>query len=160
MKIIHTGDVHIGSALKSLPSEKARLRRAELLDGFFSLCAYAKAENVGAVLMAGDLFDSNQVSSQTVQDVFSSIRSASPVPFFYVSGNHDNVVALPTLLPDNFHVFSQFELCSYNRGRLIFSLVPVVFGIEVIESGIQGCLFCHIHGCKYRVSVLVSIFFV
>ena len=119
MKIIHTGDIHIGSTLRTLPSEKARLRRAELLDGFFSLCAYAKAENVGAVLVAGDLFDRSQISAQTVNAVFSAIQAANPVPFFYVSGNHDEAV-LPTELPDNFYVFSQ------NRGFAYYPLTEKI----------------------------------
>ncbi len=120
MKIIHTGDIHIGSTFRALPSEKARLRRAELLDGFFSLCAYAKAENVGAVLVAGDLFDSHQVSTQTVEAVFSAIRGASPVPFFYVSGNHDERMDLPSALPENFYVFSK------NRGFAYYPLTEKI----------------------------------
>ena len=120
MKIIHTGDIHIGSAFRALPSEKARLRRAELLDAFFSLCAYAKAENVGAVLVAGDLLDSSQVSVQTVEAVFSAIRGASPVPFFYVSGNHDAGAVLPTVLPENFYIFSQ------NRGFAYYPLTEAI----------------------------------
>jgi hypothetical protein len=49
LKIIHTGDVHIGSALKNLPPEKARLRQSELTDGFRRLCDYARDNGVSCV---------------------------------------------------------------------------------------------------------------
>jgi DNA repair exonuclease SbcCD nuclease subunit len=106
VRIIHTGDIHIGSAFVGLPREKAALRKAEILDGFSSLCAYAKDSGVTAVLIAGDLFDENDVSVQVKNEVFSLMRGAAPVQFFYVSGNHDKRVLLPSELPENVHTFS------------------------------------------------------
>lgn len=106
MRIIHTGDIHIGSAFVGLPRDKAALRKAEILGGFSKLCAYAKDNGVTAVLIAGDLFDENDVSTQVKTEVLSLIRAASPVRFFYVSGNHDRQVVLGCTLPDNFHTFS------------------------------------------------------
>ena len=41
MKIIHTGDLHLGSAMKNLPPDKAALRKAEILEGFKNLSIYA-----------------------------------------------------------------------------------------------------------------------
>ncbi len=118
MRIVHTGDIHIGSAFVGLPRDKALLRKAEILDGFAKLCAYCKTNGVGAVLIAGDLFDENDVSAQVKGEVFSLIESASPVQFFYVSGNHDKKVALPAHLPQNLHLFShQNTFCQYALGE-------------------------------------------
>lgn len=110
MKIIHTGDVHIGSALQNLPREKAALRRTEILEGFRRLCAYAKENGVTAVLIAGDLFDGNNVSAEIKKEAFSAMQDAAPVCFFYVSGNHDDGFYSNIPLPQNVYVFS------HNRG--------------------------------------------
>ena len=59
MKIIHTGDIHIGAAMKSLPPDKTDLRKREIMDGFKNLAAFARDNGVQAVLIAGDLFDEN-----------------------------------------------------------------------------------------------------
>ena len=90
MKIIHTGDIHLGSALRSLPMDKANIRKAELLESFRRLCAYAKNNGVAAVLIAGDLFDENKALESLRREVFAAMLSAKPVCFFYVSGNHDD----------------------------------------------------------------------
>ena len=39
MKLIHVGDLHLGSAMKTLPPDKAKLRQTELVDGFRRLVA-------------------------------------------------------------------------------------------------------------------------
>lgn len=107
MKIIHTGDLHLGSAMRSLPPEKAALRKVELLEGFAALATYAKNNGVRAVLIAGDLFDENKVSAQLKKEVFSIISAADPVAFFYVSGNHDDEFSSGDLLPNNLYTFTR-----------------------------------------------------
>ncbi len=110
MRIIHTGDIHIGSPLKNLPTEKAQLRKTELLDGFRRLCVYAKDNGVTAVLIAGDLLDETKVTGQVKRQTLVFIADASPVLFFCVSGNHDWTGFDGEALPDNLYLFAQ------NRG--------------------------------------------
>ena len=107
MKILHTGDVHLGSAMSGLPTEKAKLRKAEILDGFRRLCAYACENSVGAVIIAGDLFDENGASASLRVEVFAAIAGAQPTYFFYVSGNHDDEFAADGDLPPNLFLFSK-----------------------------------------------------
>ena len=78
MKIIHTGDIHIGSAFSGLPRDKAKLRQTEILDGFCKLCAYAKQINADAVLVAGDLFDTGDIRESVKREVFSAMENAMP----------------------------------------------------------------------------------
>lgn len=118
MKIIHTGDVHIGSALCSLPTEKAQIRKREILDGFIRLTRYAKDNGVAAVIIAGDLFDENGVSAHWKRETLDCIAQAKPVRFFYVSGNHDQAVEFPEPLPDNLFTFSHARgWYSYDLGE-------------------------------------------
>ena len=107
MKIIHTGDVHLGSAMRNLPADKANVRKAEIVENFRRLCMYAKENGVTAVLISGDLFDENKVSGALKNEVFSAMAEANPVCFFYVSGNHDDGVYFEGKKPDNLYLFSQ-----------------------------------------------------
>ena len=120
MKIIHTGDVHIGSALRSLPPEKAAIRKREIFEGFAALTRYAKENGVSAVIIAGDLFDENGVEPHWKKETLACMAAANPVRFFYVSGNHDNALELPTPLPSNVFTFShEHGWYSYDLGENI-----------------------------------------
>ena len=70
MRLIHTGDIHIGSALALLPQEKAKLRQTEILDGFRRLSVFARENAVAAVLIAGDLLDTNKTPRYIKKEVF------------------------------------------------------------------------------------------
>ncbi len=107
MKIIHTGDVHLCSAMRNLPPDKAKLRKTEILDTFRQLTIYARENGVQAVLIAGDLFDENTAQRQVKREVFSIIHEARSVCFFYVSGNHDSEFDFEDEVPENFYTFSQ-----------------------------------------------------
>lgn len=118
MKIIHTGDIHIGSALRSLPPEKATLRKREIFEGFAALTRYAKENGVSAVIIAGDLFDENGIAPHLKKETLACIAAASPVRFFYVSGNHDNDVVFLGELPENLFIFShEHGWYSYDLGE-------------------------------------------
>ena len=116
MKIIHTGDIHIGSALKGLPPQKAQIRKAELFEGFRRLARYAKEQGVSAVLIAGDLFDKNRLSSSIVKETLLTIASAGPVCFFYLTGNHDDIPPLSEI-PENLYLFPQGKFTRYELGE-------------------------------------------
>ncbi|MBE5747545.1 MAG: DNA repair exonuclease [Clostridiales bacterium] len=128
MKIIHTGDIHLGSPLRGLPTEKAKIRQAEIVDGFRRLCAYARENGVQAVLIAGDLFDEEQTLSSLRADVLTAVANAAPVCFFYVSGNHDANVFAGENLPQNLYLFSK------NHGWHSYELPE-----SVAVTGIDAC---------------------
>ena len=120
MKIIHTGDVHIGSALSALPPEKAEIRKREIFEGFVALTRYAMENGVSAVIIAGDLFDENGVAPHWKRETLDCIAAAAPVRFFYVSGNHDNALEFSDPLPNNLYTFSQDHgWYSYDLGENI-----------------------------------------
>ncbi len=155
MKIIHTGDIHIGSAFQNLPREKERLRKAEILDGFRRICAYAKNNGITAVLIAGDLFEDNEIASDLRREVFAAIEQAKPVLFFFVTGNHDEGILLENA-PENFLRFSQnhgFGSYALHEGVTVtgmdysdfsarnfsaLSLSPENYNIVLLHGNIQG----------------------
>ena len=90
MKIIHTSDIHLDSPLTSrLPQDKVRERRRELLSGFGRLVEEARALGAGAVIIAGDLFDSERASKRAIDTALDIIESAKDISFFYLEGNHE-----------------------------------------------------------------------
>jgi DNA repair exonuclease SbcCD nuclease subunit len=107
MKIIHCADLHLNSALSSLPSDKAKTRREEILANFERLCDYAKNNQVKAVIIAGDLFDTSKVTNKVMGRVLYAISNCPNTDFLYLSGNHDNDLFLNVEnLPSNFKMFT------------------------------------------------------
>ena len=110
MKIIHCSDLHLDADLRTrFDAASAAERRAELLDTFRRLCFYARQQEVTAVMICGDLFDSESPSPSAVKAVEDLIISCSDILFFYLRGNHDSRPALfrTQARPDNLFLFDQ-----------------------------------------------------
>ncbi len=110
MKLIHCSDLHLDSPMEShLSAEQARERNHEILKTFFRLVCYARENHVDAVLIAGDLFDSNRITQTTADFVLDTITQASEVEFLYLKGNHDEdkLVLSNQEFPDNLHLFGE-----------------------------------------------------
>lgn len=90
MKLIHCSDLHLDSKMETnLTKEKAKERNTEVFLSFKRLISYAKENDVKAILIAGDMFDEKRVSKNMIDMVFSEIKKASDIEFFYLQGNHD-----------------------------------------------------------------------
>ena len=89
-RIIHTADLHLGSALTSrLPEAKRRARRRELISNFSRLTEAARELGAGAIIIAGDLFDSAAVSEAARSAFLSAVSAAPDIKFYCLGGNHD-----------------------------------------------------------------------
>lgn len=110
MKLIHTGDLHLGAKMESgLPPARARERRNELLMSFSRLVEAAQSEGAQAVILAGDLFDTARVSDKTRRYVADVVLSHPTLLFLCVEGNHDAGTApafAGGVVPANWKVFS------------------------------------------------------
>lgn len=103
LRIIHTSDVHIGVKLSSF-RDKASLQRQSLLDVFTKIVDTAIAEHAQLVLIAGDLFDSNYPSYQSVQFVKGQLGKLN-INGIYVAiapGTHDCLSKDSIYLRENF----------------------------------------------------------
>ncbi len=112
MKILHTADVHLDSPLKSLalrdPELRERVQTASRA-AFVRIVDTAIAEEVTALLIAGDLFDGAERSARTAAFLVIQLERLREcgIRVFYIKGNHDaeNPVTGELNLPDNVHVF-------------------------------------------------------
>jgi len=113
LKILHTGDIHLDSPFSGLDPVTAEVRRNELRAAFTSLFHYAKVEKVDLILIAGDLFDSEFVTRETVA-LINREASAASCPIVISPGNHDSVSGAGVwkrgVFPDNVHIFTEDSL--------------------------------------------------
>jgi DNA repair exonuclease SbcCD nuclease subunit len=91
----------------NLSSDKARERKKELLQTFVRMVNYGSRNNVKAVIIAGDLFDTRKISV-TAQNVIKQTIIENPdIDFYYLQGNHDSKLFLDSFdqIPDNLKLF-------------------------------------------------------
>ncbi len=104
MRIIHTADLHLYSSFGSYKDkEKAKIRKNETDSCLERIIEYAGNNQVKAILISGDMFDKEIVSSKDMAQVCHLIRANRNIEFFFVPGNHDMNISLPEMT--NFHIF-------------------------------------------------------
>jgi len=108
-KVLHTADIHFDTPFESIPANIAHLRKDDVFKSFSKLIDLAKEEKVDAILIAGDLFDSQYVKPMTIkylQNIFSKIPE---IMVFIAPGNHDyineNSIFKTIEFPQNVYVF-------------------------------------------------------
>ena len=108
MKFIHCSDLHLDADLRSrFDAESAADRRAELMNTFRRLCRQARDLGARAILICGDLFDTDAPSASAVRAVEDLILSYGEILFFSLRGNHDgrSVLFKNREEPSNFILF-------------------------------------------------------
>ena len=85
-RVIHTGDTHLGYQQYHV-SERA----ADFLDAFRQVAADAVADDVDAVVHAGDLFHDRRPTLDDIMGALSVLRTLADagVPFLAIVGNHE-----------------------------------------------------------------------
>jgi DNA repair exonuclease SbcCD nuclease subunit len=113
VRILHAADFHLDSAFGALGEEQARQRRQESRQLVSRLADYGNEQGVQLMLLAGDLFDSDDIFSQTGEDLALALgRFDGHVVI--APGNHDwydPAGAYGRILwPENVHVFTEDKL--------------------------------------------------
>lgn len=112
IRILHTADVHLDSPLRSLALRDPELRdrvRTSSRTALTKIVDTALAEEVAALLIAGDLFDGAERSARTAAFLTLQLERLRErgIRVFYIKGNHDaeNPLTGELSFPDNVHVF-------------------------------------------------------
>ena len=87
IKIVHTGDLHIGLEFSRYPGISDRLKK-ERLDSLKTIVDRANRENAHALVVAGDLFEKLSVPQKLVKEV-RSILATFNGEVIIIPGNHD-----------------------------------------------------------------------
>lgn len=120
MKIIHCGDLHLDSKMTSnLSKEQAKERKMEILRTFTRMVDYASKNGVRAIMIAGDLFDTHNISATARNLVKDTILQNPDIDFFYLKGNHDDDNFLSRLdeTPSNLKLFGN-KWTKYSYGNI------------------------------------------
>ncbi len=121
MKVIHCADIHLDSRmLANLDERRAKQRREEILNTFLRMVDYAAKEQVEAILIAGDLFDTARVSAGVRHSVEGAIRKHPDITFYLLRGNHSAAGFLDGLaeMPENLQLFdTEWTSCVLNPDR-------------------------------------------
>ncbi len=133
-KILHIGDIHLDSPFSLFDVEKSQARRNELRGTFTSIMMYAKMKAADIVIIAGDLFDSEFVTKETVNLLVSQFAQNPDCRFVITPGNHDPATAksayLKTKFPENVYIFK-----SENVEKFSFDDIGVdVYGFAYTEE--------------------------
>ena len=142
-KILHTADFHLDSAFTALPEEKARLRRQEARQLTDRLVDYANDHGVELLLLAGDLFDSDQLYGQTAQELARSLARFRGHAVI-APGNHDFYAASSPyarlLWPENVHIFREERLQRLPFPQYGCVVYGAAFTAPAAPAGIPGSL--------------------
>jgi DNA repair exonuclease SbcCD nuclease subunit len=108
---IHTADWQIGKRFGAFSPEKAAVLRAQRLDAVDRVAEAARAKGAGAVLVAGDVFDSETASDAAAGTLLSRLKAYPKLAWHLLPGNHDPARAggvweaiMAGGLPANVHV--------------------------------------------------------
>ena len=88
MKFIHTSDWQIGMTRAFLSQEAAARYSQARIDAIRALGQLAEEHDAQFMVVAGDVFESNQLSAQTLSRALDALNGV-PVPVFLLPGNHD-----------------------------------------------------------------------
>lgn len=109
MRFIHTADLHLDAPVAGLP-QRAAVRRGAL-DALQQMIRYATANEIGQMVIAGDLFDTPTPSPAVSGAVQTLFEKASHITFVIVAGNHDPLPAqgewCGMTLPENVHLLGR-----------------------------------------------------
>jgi DNA repair exonuclease SbcCD nuclease subunit len=90
VKFIHSSDLQIGKAFGLFPSETATLLQDARQSAVRSLGEAAVEAGASAVLIAGDLYEKQQMSQSTIARAIETMRAFEDVQWHLMPGNHDH----------------------------------------------------------------------
>ncbi len=130
IKFIHSSDWQLGMTRAFLSPEAASRFSQARIDAITTLGTLAKQHGAQFIVVAGDVFESNQLSRQTLMRAIDALESL-PVPIFLLPGNHDPL--------DAASIFSTKEFIGASEQIIVLRdmdpvAVPGVADVEVVGA--------------------------
>lgn len=92
IRLLHTADWQIGKSFGEIEGDAGAILRAQRLKTIEKLAQVANEENIDVILVAGDVFDTNAVSDETLRRLVQATRGYDG-PWILLPGNHDAALA-------------------------------------------------------------------
>jgi DNA repair exonuclease SbcCD nuclease subunit len=130
LRFLHTADWQIGMKADHVAEAAERVREARL-QAIDTIGCVAAENKVDFVVVAGDVFEHNQVGRQCARDVLRRL-SAFPVDIYIIPGNHDHTGAgsiystgVFQQVPPNVHVLLEPQPVEINPINTVLFPCPV-----------------------------------
>lgn len=131
VRLLHSADWQLGRSFSGIGGDAAALLREARFEVVRRLARLAIEHDVAAVLVAGDVFDGNQVADATIHRALQAM-SAFPGPWVLLPGNHDAHLAecVWTRLerlgrPEHLRIAARPEPIMLADGRLVVLPAPL-----------------------------------
>ena len=130
VRFIHSSDWQLGMTRAFLSEEAASRFSQARIDAVSALGKLAGQHDAQFIIVAGDVFESNQLSRQTLMRTLDALESL-PVPVFLLPGNHDPL--------DGASIFATREFAAAGDHIIVLRdmqpvAVPGVAGVEVVGA--------------------------
>jgi DNA repair protein SbcD/Mre11 len=135
MKFIHTADVHLDRCFSDsgMPVGFGNRRRQSLRDVFQEIVRRAGEWPADALIIAGDLYDADRVSRDTIAFLMSEFKSIPHVPVFIAPGNHD------PMTPDSPYALEAWPVNVTIFGKPVWESVELASGLATVHGfGFDG----------------------
>ncbi|MBR2930851.1 MAG: DNA repair exonuclease [Clostridia bacterium] len=108
MRILHTADIHLESSFVKLAPSQVKERKEELFLVLSRMIEEASRMGCRAVIIAGDLFDTERITKRAAERVTNLIERHPEMDFLYLRGNHEGEAFINKIdrKPDNLRIFS------------------------------------------------------
>ena len=121
IKFLHAADLHLDSPFSGLSPEQAAARRKEQRELPSKLAELCRVHSCDALLLAGDVFDAESATPETVEALLAAF-AACPCPVFLAPGNHDPLSASSPYRteswPENVHIFRSHIISFFDLPEL------------------------------------------
>ncbi|WP_412754353.1 metallophosphoesterase family protein [Legionella donaldsonii] len=115
MKFIHTADWQIGKQFANIKGDIAAFLREARFDVIKTLAGLANKHKADAILVAGDVFDANEVSDTTIRKTLNAMQEYKG-PWILLPGNHDPALAQS--------VWTRMKSLPEKTNNIILALAP------------------------------------
>ena len=135
VRFIHTSDIHLDTSFSGsgFPSRLGDRKRDSIRKTFRRIMDDVRAGEIDFLLIAGDLYEQDRVTPDTIEFLKQQFESLNTVPVFIAPGNHDPAVRLSPYKeeawPSNVHIFDAEEFRSVELPAL---------GVRITGFGFVG----------------------
>ena len=124
VRFFHTSDIHLDTSFSGscFPSRLGDRKREAIRGTFRRILEDARSQAVDFVLIAGDLFEAERVTPDTVEFLKQQFEALEPTPVFISPGNHDPYVKgspyKEESWPGNVHIFDREEFRVFELSQI------------------------------------------
>jgi len=138
MKFIHSADWQLGARFAQFGAKSEALRQARL-DTLKTALKTARDRQADAFIIAGDLFEDNQVDDSLATAVLELFKEFGSVPVFILPGNHDPYTGPDSIwsrrmfvdAPANLTIFREPKVIEHAGGYLVAA--PLAQKVSTID---------------------------